>query len=400
MPPIFPRPRNGHLTLYIGGGAGGVGESIVLHMPDGHWIVIDVCSCHDTRSSQPWNFPLTLLRQLNAQNIALLAITHPDHDHFNGLQALVRDYSGHIDKMWTFPRRNLREMANKAHEVLHNNLTSARHQLFEFLDYTIHDSHDLAPITPQFPTGRHSSPQQEYSLRAVMPTSHDLRYLNDETTRHCEDLRALGLNPQAQCTSDITRALQRGEAPRLEANMLSLGLVIQWGTLKIFLPGDMEIVPNRPGNWSGMLTELDRRPETRNLLDEVNVVKAPHHGSLSNSGTGLHAPTWDRLHKTRSRVPYVLLTPKNGGTNPPPQRDGLAWIASRAHVMGMTSAPRPTSQGGGWDYVTHAQSGWMSISNSHATEVGSWVMLDISPNGYITRRAGDQAAWFVPQQRT
>jgi hypothetical protein len=216
-----------------------------------------------------------------------------------------------------------------------------------------------------------------------------------QTEGHVEELQKLGGSYSHKLRAGITRSLMEGKKPDLESNMLSLGLVIRWDHLKIFFPGDMEIATDQPGSWDDLLAELDGDTRTQGLLDEVDVVKAPHHGSRSEGGTALHEPTWERLRGRRGRVPYVLLTPKNGGTNPPPQQEGLAWLAVRSHVMGMTAAPRPNKPDGGWGYVADAASGWRAMSGAGEDGVGSWVMLDISPHGYITRRAGDQSRWFV-----
>jgi hypothetical protein len=400
MPPSFPRPCRGHLTLYLGGGAGGVGESIVMHMPDGRWVVVDVCSCHDKPKAQGWNFPLEVLRTCEAEYLDLMVLTHPDADHFSGLQSLIGTFSGKIGAVWTFPRRNMREMALRAHDTIQNHTTNARYQLFEFLDYTIQETHGLDPVQPRFPTSVYPSTSTGYQLRAVFPTQQDMRRLEAEARMHAEDLNELGrgrggraVAPQAE----TTRALLAGRQPELEANMLSLGLVIEWGGIKVFLPGDMEVEADRLGNWAGMLDELDRRDETQGLLNDMAVVKAPHHGSRSASGTALHEPTWDRMCGARGRVPLVLLTPKNGGGNPPPQQEGLAWLAERTHWMGVTAAPRPSNNG--WAHVTAPASGWHDATAHHpASEVGSWLMLDISPHGYIQRRAGALARWFVQRR--
>jgi glyoxylase-like metal-dependent hydrolase (beta-lactamase superfamily II) len=74
-------PPPGVLTAYFFGP--GFGESAVLHMPDGRWVVIDCCV------EDGVCLPAALLDQLGAQKIDLLILAHPDLDHVRGVELLL-----------------------------------------------------------------------------------------------------------------------------------------------------------------------------------------------------------------------------------------------------------------------------------------------------------------------
>lgn len=90
---------NGSLTVYFLGP--GVGESIVLIMPDDRVIVVDSCERGGT------NLPVRLLTALQLEQIDLLIVTHPDLDHVKGLSELL---AFNPLRVWRYPFALLREL--------------------------------------------------------------------------------------------------------------------------------------------------------------------------------------------------------------------------------------------------------------------------------------------------
>lgn len=387
MPPSLPVPRLGALTLYLGGGAGGVGESIVIHMPDGRWIVMDVCYCADQRGGPPWNFPLHILREAGASHLDLLVLSHPDSDHFEGLEELLAAYPDRqrLRRLWTFPRNGLLELLTRWAAQLPDPWSQARRALFASLS---HARHRYPMEEPCYPSSLYPPPElgpSPYSVRALVPTEEDTHRLWAEVAQISQALHG---RPNSQL-----RAFLRDRKPTLDGNALSLGLIIEWGALKLLLAGDVEVPAGGRGGWPGLLRELEQQGEP-GLLDDVDVVKVPHHGSLSRSSTSLHHETWERLRGQRARVPLALLTPKNGGNAPPPQAAGLEWLAPRADCLGVTAAPRPSTTG--WSLVLNH--GWAAVcAPQHASHLGSWLAVELAADGTYRHVTGSLARWFAPR---
>jgi beta-lactamase superfamily II metal-dependent hydrolase len=87
------------LSLYLLGP--GVGESIVLVMPDDRVVVVDSCERAGT------NIPARLLTELQIKQIDLLIVTHPDLDHVKGLTELLAFSPARV---WRYPFALLREI--------------------------------------------------------------------------------------------------------------------------------------------------------------------------------------------------------------------------------------------------------------------------------------------------
>src|SRR5882672_1091181 len=68
----------------------GVGESIVVRIPGGHWIVVDGCMVGREGSA-----PLALLRHYGVDRIQAAILTHPHMDHARGFSDLLGSEAVH-----------------------------------------------------------------------------------------------------------------------------------------------------------------------------------------------------------------------------------------------------------------------------------------------------------------
>ncbi len=87
----LPQLRADALTVFVLGP--GTGESVVVHAPDGAWMVVD--SCRSKRNG----IALKLLNHYEARP-SLLALTHPHLDHASGFGELVNTYTRDSDSTW------------------------------------------------------------------------------------------------------------------------------------------------------------------------------------------------------------------------------------------------------------------------------------------------------------
>ncbi len=121
----------------------------VLNVEHGSSIVIE----HDTGTEKAFgvvdsNLPsgvlepkaLTKLRQLGAQRLSFVCLTHPHKDHFKGLYEIIRAFRGSIDFFYSCPfgdlfrdRKRLAKFADKLHHVAQTSEADPRKEAWELL---------------------------------------------------------------------------------------------------------------------------------------------------------------------------------------------------------------------------------------------------------------------------
>jgi beta-lactamase superfamily II metal-dependent hydrolase len=155
----------GSLTVYLLGP--GVGESMVLIMPDARVVVVDTCERANV------NLLARLLSDLGIKRIDLLIVTHPDLDHVKGLTELLELFDP--VRVWRYPFALLREML-----AMLANAVEAPH-------YTRHaeavrggvalDEHlSLSGVVDEVTYGRiWAPPGATYTVHALAPTPYDTK---------------------------------------------------------------------------------------------------------------------------------------------------------------------------------------------------------------------------------
>jgi hypothetical protein len=89
------------LTIHVIGA--GIGESIILELPNGQWGVVD---CYASKiSDETTNQTLNFLKRRKVETLAFLCLTHPHQDHFRGITHLLNRYKGKLERFWIFPAR-------------------------------------------------------------------------------------------------------------------------------------------------------------------------------------------------------------------------------------------------------------------------------------------------------
>jgi beta-lactamase superfamily II metal-dependent hydrolase len=84
------------LKIYVFGST--EGESIVLHLPNGKWGVVD--SFASSLKDSATNPAYTILKRESVTELDFLCLTHPHDDHFRGMTQLLTDFA--IKQFWTF----------------------------------------------------------------------------------------------------------------------------------------------------------------------------------------------------------------------------------------------------------------------------------------------------------
>jgi hypothetical protein len=166
-----------------------------------------------------------------------------------------------------------------------------------------------------------------------------------------------------------------GDGPRDGGNPLSIGVVLAWGNHRLIFGGDIEIGDDETG-WGGVLAIL-REDQQLGMLQEPRIVKMSHHGSKN----AMHQGVW-RLHSLKGRVPLVVVTPKRGGRNQPPQKEAMNSVHSHANELACCSEP-----GSGWQIFS--QNLWSVRTRPHALAAGAPLQISLRPDGELGWESGE-----------
>jgi hypothetical protein len=289
------------LEIYVLGAS--IGESIVLHLPDDSWAVMD---CFASSPNDPGTNPAhRLLSSRGVRALEFLCLTHPHADHFMGMSRLVRDFQVKI--FWGFgglhpPDFDLLKTFFKA-DAATSGLPDSQERAREISD--LFDEIRRRGI-------RH---QAVSAKTLIYPASIDAK----------TKIKIWGLAPSGRHTNEYklrllksTKGKQfKSALPMSDHNLISSAFLIEFGRTRIILGGDVE-----QDGWQDV---LDHEP----VSDvSAHAVKVPHHGSRNGYCPGL----WERFAAVRK--PVAILTPYTPKSLP----DQLALDHIRPHVRAIHSA--------------------------------------------------------------
>ncbi|KHE93779.1 MAG: hypothetical protein SCABRO_00456 [Candidatus Scalindua brodae] len=112
--PLFPSdvltlPKEDELEISIFGP--GYGESIVLHVPHVGWGIIDsfVQKFENTSIVPPLEYLLKILDRPYPK-LAFIILTHPHEDHCKGIDRIIKEYPGGIERVCRYDGFGLKEL--------------------------------------------------------------------------------------------------------------------------------------------------------------------------------------------------------------------------------------------------------------------------------------------------
>jgi beta-lactamase superfamily II metal-dependent hydrolase len=294
-------PAAGEFELSIFGP--GVGESVVLHVGDDQWMIVD--SCLDPFSGKA--IALNYLDQLptidGRRRIISLVLTHWHDDHTKGAAQILRAApdAGFICSV-AFKAQELQ----RALEVQRVGRI-ARSGLEELSDvFEVLKERGQRPVLAA--ADRQLAIGSQATMRALSPS--------DETIwRAFEHLQSFTVVP----------GQPRTRLPRHTQNDASVALWIEFAGVRALLGGDLET----PG-WKAMVAG-------QLCPTGANIFKVPHHGSDD-------ADLVDVWTKMLGPNPCALLTPYAASRKPRPAPEDVLRLRSRTphvHVSSAASAKKP-----------------------------------------------------------
>lgn len=367
----LPPPSPGELTLYAFGP--GFGEAMVVHLPDGLWMVVDCC-VHDGV-----NLPLALLDAFDVEQIDLLVLTHPDLDHIRGIDALLT--RKRVDRVWRYPHghmvRDFLALQLKREGPHPDRRLASLFQFHQALHAAI-ERGEIEVHSGGVDALRWSGRAEQYEVACVAPTAFDAHRMGRQFDAVL-DLHRGGVEPSERLLAFLCG--ERGWSDR--PNAVSLALAIHWGDVRLVLGGDVECGTEHPSSgWKGIVRRLmgdGRRPDRRALLRDPALVKVAHHGS----GGAFAREAWD-LHTHSRPVPLGLIMPFEAHRLP--DLGTLLHLGERVGEVVLT---------GEVDAERLDKAGWHRAGPASPDLEAPVFALSFGSDGTFTAaRFGDRAAYF------
>ena len=306
----------GTLDLHFIGGS--VGESIVIHFPDGRWAVVDAYTRDlqdDTR-----NPTVVFLRENNVKELAFVCLTHPHEDHYCGLRQVLQAPDWKVRAFWrsaVLPNpliKEWREFIIQWQQWQKENGTALEaleaSELTELFQH-VADS-GLVPMRLQF------DPQFDASPRLCFPS------LDEPPAGYNVYFFAPPVGQLDSYEKEVIRASARPDPTVLynQANTISAGLVIEYGATRVVLGGDM----TRPA-WNEVAHRFGG-PDC-----QVDVLKVSHHGSK----TGYTEALWQKHCSPDHTVAVVFPFHRHNI----PRTDSQGFFKSASASVKYTVHPEP-----------------------------------------------------------
>lgn len=300
-------PSNNEIEVSVMGP--GYGESVVVHLGKGDWLVVD--SCVDTMDSTRPVAPLRYLQRLGVrldEAVKFIVASHWDDDHIRGLADVVEaSPSARFICSRVLPDEKFTCFV-EAFAVGLSNTDGANVRNIRRILQLLHDRG--ASIVGAGPARQLSA-----SPRIMTWSPSDLD--GDEFFHYVAEL-----HPKAR------EGLRKAIPP--SSNLSSVVLTIDWDDTAVLLAADMETTRNTRRGWDAVISEISLIGAKKAPL-----VKIPHHGS----NTGHHAGMWSELLNQR---PISVLTPFNRGplASRPPTTSDVRRIARLSGQMYATARHR------------------------------------------------------------
>ena len=278
----------------------GYGESVIVHLGNEEWMVVDSCLEKDDEGSFQ-SSPIAYLSEIGvdlATQVSHVFATHWHFDHIAGLSKVVNCCeSADFCCPQAFNDAEFHSFAAAYADASipkRGRLTREITQILEILDE------------------RNREPKFLISDRLVHKTS-------------C-DIEVIALSPSDERIKDFLARIatkipklntQRRAPGDMKPNHVSAVLMIDLGDDSILLGADLE---ETPGNgWSAIINNSNFVEGKRS-----SVYKAAHHGSQTAECPDI----WEKL---LLQTPFVILTPFNRGRKAIPSKEDVKRILKRTH---------------------------------------------------------------------
>lgn len=281
MNKIAPEAHIAEINLL--GTGGGYGESLVIHIGNNEWVIID--SCQDPTSGK--SIPLTFLasRGVDLTNVKLIVCTHWHDDHIRGIAEILENSPNAV---FSFARAN---------------------DLKKFLQLVSIDLEKLKKITSNSSTIEFNRCLEIISLRKSTIKNSEVDKLLYSTILETSKIEIFSLSPSELSNQifdkEISSLIEGYSAlnKRLisqSPNERSVVLLLKLGNHNILLGADLQVGNNPKLGW----LDIANNSQVVKVSEKSKYFKIPHHGSEN----GHNADVWTKLLINK---PIATLTPWN-----------------------------------------------------------------------------------------
>ncbi len=371
---VLTHPKDNELEITIFGP--GYGESIVLHIPEVGWGIIDSCTFTINKTSivPPLEYLLSLLSP-DFPKLAFVILTHPHEDHYLGLDKILKEYPAGIERVCRYAGQGSREL-----------LTYMTQQKIA--------EREVLPGLVQVFNAFKEAEKAGAIFRQLGEMTTIFRKENANINGYGNtDIHMMALSPSGASSQKYAEMLyasypKTGEIPPIlndrAHNMISVALLLTIGNIKIIFGSDVEDGEEDNIGWKGIITNKDCP------ILSADFVKVAHHGSEN----GFNKHVWEKHGEIKK--PLAVITPFNRSSLP--KEEDVTRIKQVAKPVGITKIVKPPKRLTDYyarDIATAVNSGTRSITIiSPENQIGI-VRVRLSINGQITERIAEQPAGWV-----
>ncbi len=274
----------------------GLGDSIILELPDNNWGVVDCC-----RTSGQIEPPaLTFLKdkERNIEKLKFVCLTHPHSDHFHGMLDILEYFGAEkrgIEYFWGFG------IGKKELKYFKSQFGSEKEykELRDLYDFIIEKVTEDKRIK--------------------------YRMLGEGTD--CLNIGSVKIKSYAPISGDVLEYFEKWGKDKIttkDENLLSVVLVITFGDTNVVLGADTI-------SWEEILKAWSEDCEHEKRKPQFHFVKVSHHGSKD----GNHAGLWKSFTEGEKSVAVISANAKPGI----PHRETIVSIISSKTKLYSTGIP-------------------------------------------------------------
>jgi len=291
----------------------GYGESIVIHIPKIGWGIVDCCEFG--KFSSKIVPPLEYLIYQNVNNIAFLILTHPHADHFNGMEKIISNYIGKIDRICRYTGESVRELtAYLTHRGIKGNPGAKKFSI----------------ILEAFNKAVSNGAERRYLGANTQIIPAQKRTVNGKPIK----IEVLSLSPLAEDEEVYNNLLKDAlvepgkelrQIPDRQHNLIASAIRIAVGKVVVILGSDVEKGESQNSGWHGIMNSID----SSNMC--IKMLKVPHHGSPN----AYCKNAWEEHCKLGKII--SIITPYSRGVGPRPSEKDIKRISHYSEYIGITS---------------------------------------------------------------
>ena len=286
-------PSNNILETTLIGTGGGYGESIVLHLGNQNWIVVDSCVDPKTNNS----LPLEYLKSIGVKvekDVKLIICTHWHDDHILGISKLFEAAKNAVLSITkTSDRKKFLQLVElDYHKVESNSSISSTIELKNCISIANNRRGTIKTASEDRVLFSSNNSKIKIEVISLSPSDFVVHEFNEEISTLMKDFG----NPNKKIVFNTP-------------NDKSVVILVKINDHRILLGSDLEVTDDPRKGWLCILNK------SQCIDAKSTIFKIPHHGS----STGYHKRIWDELIAENA---IAKLTPWNRG-NKLPKKDML-----------------------------------------------------------------------------